>query len=183
MLCFGSRLTSANSAKGGATATIPSAGFADSMLASLIKERVSTVSTVSSPTNTVDQSESGPSSTPEQNKKSSHSNTGAIAGGVVGGVVGLALILGAAWLLFRRRRGRGSKGEGSMQVKKNPSQMQELGVERLYEAPTYGARSEMSGEGTAELPGTTAVAELGSNVHPKAARSNEVLHFGTDVKR
>ena len=44
------------------------------------------------------------SSKPNKNNNSSSSNTGAIAGGVVGGVAGVALILGAIWFVFRRRR-------------------------------------------------------------------------------
>lgn len=157
MLRIDPRLTAANSATGGATSTVPSAGFADATQASLIQQRVST------PTNTLGPSPSVNSSGLAQNNKSHHSNTGAITGGVVGGVVGLAVILGVAWFLFRRRLGRASKAEGLVQGGRGPSRVQELDARQLHEAPTHGTISEMSGEGAVELPGTIAVAELGSN--------------------
>jgi len=48
---------------------------------------------------------SSPSSSPSPSpSSSSHSNTGAIAGGVAGGVAFLAVLIGLAWILLRKKR-------------------------------------------------------------------------------
>lgn len=49
---------------------------------------------------------SSPSSSVDPNKQSRGTNVGTIVGGVIGGVLGLALVVGIAWLLVRRRRFR-----------------------------------------------------------------------------
>lgn len=97
-----------SSANGGATSTIPQAGFADNMLASIMQERVPTptVTTISSGVAT---SSANPGS-PRTLGNPSSSSVGAIAGGVVGGVCGLALIIGIIWYTLHRRRK--SKREG-----------------------------------------------------------------------
>ncbi|KAF3400580.1 Kelch repeat-containing protein [Talaromyces pinophilus] len=79
---------------GGATSTVPAAGFADPTLASVLQKRVG--ATVRSSTLA--------STTPSGAAQSSSVNSGAIAGGVVGGVVALALMAGVAWFMIRRKR-------------------------------------------------------------------------------
>ncbi|RDW72668.1 uncharacterized protein DSM5745_07840 [Aspergillus mulundensis] len=80
---------------GGATKTIPAAGFADPTLASILQLRVSGSSAPSSP------SDDPTSDAPDGE---SGTNTGAIAGVVVGGVAGLAAILALVWFVLRRKR-------------------------------------------------------------------------------
>ncbi|KAJ5893753.1 hypothetical protein N7495_005444 [Penicillium taxi] len=138
-------------ASGGATITTPSAGFADSTLASLLQQRAATnISTSFS------------SSLSDQN--TSHVNSGAIAGGVVGGVAGLALIAGAAWLLFRSRRSQKHSvdSKGPLSPHDNVG-AQELESQNMYEAPMHGETE------TAELDGAN-VLEL-SGLLPSVERS------------
>lgn len=68
--------------------------------------------------------------------------------------------------MFRRGFGSGNKAEDLVQGGRGSSRVQEMDARQLHEAPTHGAISEMSGEGAVELPGTIAVAELGSNKPP-----------------
>lgn len=85
-----------HSSSGGATKTVPDAGFADPTLSSLLRQRVTTSGS------STDSQTSSPS--PKHKEQSNSSNAGAIAGGVVGGVVGLALIAALTWWLLRSRR-------------------------------------------------------------------------------
>lgn len=143
-----------NSANGGATVTVPAAGFADATLASVIQQRVNGPKDASAsfPTNNAPSKEHG--------TNTNHTNTGAIAGGVVGGVVGLAFVAGAGWLLFRRSRAADNDAVDYKPGGELPPAVQEMDAEKPHEAPAYGALSEVSGECTSELPGTRVVAEL-----------------------
>ncbi|KAJ5144651.1 hypothetical protein N7448_002043 [Penicillium atrosanguineum] len=120
-------------ATGGATITVPSAGFADATLASLIQKRVPN----SGISGSISSSSDGPSSTNSSsqgsNNTSSHVKTGAIAGGVVGGVAGLALIIALTWYLVQRKE-RPQTEENSVKP------------------PVANVLSELPGDAQAELP-------------------------------
>lgn len=81
---------------------------------------------------------------------------------MVGGVCGLGLILGGAWFLIRRRRGRQGKAEAELQGEGRPlALLHEMDAKPVHEAPAYGGISEMSGQGTYELPASPTAVEAG----------------------
>lgn len=81
---------------------------------------------------------------------------------MVGGVCGLGLILGGAWFLIRRRRGRQGKAETEIQDEgQSLAQLHEMDAKPVHEAPTYGGISEMSGQGAYELPASPTAVETG----------------------
>lgn len=65
--------------------------------------------------------------------------------------------------MFKRRRGSNDNVEVHKQSGELVPSVQEIDTEESHEAPTYGAISGMSGEGSSELPGTLGVAELEGN--------------------
>ncbi|EEA28483.1 hypothetical protein TMatcc_003188 [Talaromyces marneffei ATCC 18224] len=142
-------------ATGGATSTIPGAGFADPTLSSLLQKRVGgatvTSSTLPSPT------KSQSSNQPGDATPSSSVNSGAIAGGVLGGVVALTLIASVAWLLLRRPR-QGQPKEAPMyqqyQYRLPSRPPQEMGA-------TYGWQAEAGSRPIHEVPAESHVFEMG----------------------
>ncbi|KAJ5668849.1 hypothetical protein N7462_009919 [Penicillium macrosclerotiorum] len=90
-------------ATGGATVSVPSAGFADATLASLIQKRVPSPAKSSPSSSSSVESSTTNSSSARSSDKSNHTNAGAIAGGVVGGVAGLSLIIAIVWYMVVRR--------------------------------------------------------------------------------
>lgn len=87
---------------------------------------------------------------------------------MVGRVVGLAFVAGAVWLLLKRGNASKNNEEGHTQRDSHnlPPSIQEMDTEKVHEVPTYGAMSEMSGEGTFELHGSLVAAELDVNGKP-----------------
>lgn len=95
---------------------------------------------------------SSATTTSSTSKSSDH--TGAIAGGVVGGVAGLALVLGIAWFVLRRRRR--AQVEPSHPVRepdKQPAEMTGLEVAPELEHPESQLVHELPGESGMASPG------------------------------
>ncbi|KAL4959464.1 uncharacterized protein BDV14DRAFT_184667 [Aspergillus stella-maris] len=103
---------------GGATTTIPAAGFADETLASLLTKRTTPVP---SPSPSDSPETSNPDSQ-DQTRDSDSTNVGAIAGGTVGGVVGLSLVAALLWFLRRHKKRKQQPSAGNISTSPIPDE-------------------------------------------------------------
>ncbi|KAJ5379553.1 hypothetical protein N7509_012672 [Penicillium cosmopolitanum] len=136
---------------GGATVTVPAAGFADATLASLIQKRVPGFEIKTSSQSTTSQTTASQASA----EKSHGNNPGAIAGGVVGGVAGLAVVIALVWYAMLRRKKRLQPEESQKSTySEHAAGPSELSAEARAE---LASKSDMH----AEMPGSNKpVAEL-----------------------
>lgn len=163
------------SANGGATSTIPQGGFADATLSSILQQRVPRATSTSSSNST--KTPQAPATT-SKSSPPQHNDTGAIAGGVVGGVLGLAIVMGTAWLFWRRRtsgkRDAAAGYDDKQDVATPPAEME---ARHLNELHGYDRVPEADDGQVYEIADTQQPAELGEH----AAGRDEKKPVGVEV--